>query len=49
MLDQAACRLTFAYEGDKIMLLSEREVTMLAPPSPPLEHTESTPGFSIVA
>jgi hypothetical protein len=41
-------RLTFAYEGDKITLLSEQEVTMLAPPSHPLEHVETTPGFSII-
>jgi hypothetical protein len=41
-------RLTFGYEGDKITLLSEQEVTMIAPPSHPLERVESTSGFSVI-
>lgn len=41
-------RMTFSYEGDKIMLVSEQQVKMILPPSQPIEKIESTSGFSVV-
>jgi hypothetical protein len=41
-------RLTFAYEGDQIRLMAEREVLMIIPPSDPLDPHETQSGFSVL-
>jgi hypothetical protein len=41
-------RMTFAYDSNKISLVSEQQVTMIVQPSHPLEKIESTPGFSVI-
>jgi len=41
-------RLTFAYEGDRITLVSEQVVNMIIPPSHPLERLEQEAGFSVI-
>jgi hypothetical protein len=43
-----ARRLTFAYEGDQVRLVSEQLVTMIIPPSHPLDRLETAGGFSII-
>src|SRR5262249_40275642 len=41
-------RLTFAYEGDRIRLVSEQHVTMIIPPSHPLDRLETSGGFALI-
>jgi|SRR5581483_4891407 len=41
-------RLTFAYEGDQVSLVSEQRVTMIIPPTHPLESPDTQAGFSVV-
>jgi hypothetical protein len=41
-------RLTFAYEGDQVRLVSEQRVTMIAPPSYPLDLLERQAGFTVI-
>jgi hypothetical protein len=43
-----ARRLTFAYEGDQVRLVSEQQVTMIIPPSHPLDRIEKSAGFSVI-
>ena len=40
-------RLTFAYEGHQVRLVSEQHVNMILPPSDPIEFLER-PGFSVI-
>jgi len=41
-------RLTFAYDGDQVRLVSEQPVTMIIPPSDPLDRLEKSAGFSVI-
>lgn len=41
-------RLTFAYDGDRISLVSEQHVRMIVPPTQPLEATAEQAGFSVI-
>lgn len=41
-------RLTFEYDGDQIRLVSEQQVTMIIPPSHPVERLQNESGFSVV-
>lgn len=41
-------RLTFEYDGDQIRLVSEQQVTMIIPPSHPVDQLEKEAGFSVV-
>jgi len=41
-------RLTFSYEGDQVRLVSDQLVTMIIPPSHPLDGLESSPGFAFI-
>jgi hypothetical protein len=41
-------RLTFAYEGDMVRLVSEQRVNMILPPSHRLDLLEGQAGFSII-
>ncbi len=41
-------RLTFAYEGDQVRLVSEQRVTMIIPPSHPLDRLERESGFAVI-
>lgn len=41
-------RLSFQYAGDRIRLVSDQLVTMIAPPSHPLDEPEVPAGFSMV-
>ena len=41
-------RLTFAYEGDRVQLVSEHQVTMIIPASHPLDRLETGAGFSVI-
>jgi hypothetical protein len=41
-------RLTFAYEGDQVRLVSEHHVTMIIPPSHPIDRLEIGAGFSVI-
>ena len=44
----AVSRLTFAYEGDQVRLVSEHRVTMIIPPSHPIDRLEIGAGFSVI-
>jgi hypothetical protein len=41
-------RLTFEYDGDQIRLVSEQQVTMIIPPSHPVDRLDEEGGFSVV-
>ncbi len=41
-------RLTFAYEGDQVRLVSEQHVNMILPPSDPPELLERQAGFRVI-
>jgi hypothetical protein len=41
-------RLTFAYDGDQIHLVSEQQVTMIIPLSHPLGDLETSASFSVI-
>src|SRR5438270_2413509 len=41
-------RLTFAYDGDRIELVSEQHVRMIVPPSEPVEELDRLGGFHVV-
>jgi hypothetical protein len=41
-------RLTFAYDGDQVHLVSEQRVTMIVPPTYPLDCLEKEAGFSVI-
>jgi hypothetical protein len=42
---QGAIRLTFAYEGTEVRLLSRQTFTMVLPPTDPLDGLEGQSGF----
>jgi hypothetical protein len=41
-------RLTFAYEGDQVRLVSEQRVNMILPPSQLADELERQTGFSVI-
>lgn len=41
-------RLTFAYEGDQVRLVSEQRVTMIIPPTHALDGFETQTGLSVI-
>jgi hypothetical protein len=41
-------RLTFAYDGGKIRLVSEQHVNMIIPPTQPIDSLQKTAGFSVI-